>query len=73
MSNRGQDEVVWALSEQDGKEAWAVRIAPAHSQNFPQSKEDRVPPRPWMATDYLAAVVIPKALPVNAVLLPLRA
>ena len=39
MSNRGEDEVVWALSEQDGKEAWVVRIAPAHSQNFPQSKE----------------------------------
>ncbi|MCW5552191.1 MAG: PQQ-binding-like beta-propeller repeat protein [Verrucomicrobiae bacterium] len=39
MSNRGEDEVVWALSEQDGKEVWAVRIAPAHSQNFPQSKE----------------------------------
>src|SRR5438876_5302259 len=39
MSNRGEDEVVWALSEQDGKEAWVVRIAPAYSQNFPQSKE----------------------------------
>jgi alcohol dehydrogenase (cytochrome c) len=39
MSNRGEDEVVWALSEQDGKEIWSVRIAPAHSQNFPQSKE----------------------------------
>src|SRR5881296_1952621 len=39
MSNRGDDEMVWALSEKDGKEMWAVRIAPAHSQNFPQSKE----------------------------------
>ena len=39
MSNRGEDEVVWALSEQDGKEVWVVRIAPAHSQNLPQSKE----------------------------------
>ena len=39
MSNRGEDEIVWTLSEQDGKEIWAVRIAPAHSQNFPQSKE----------------------------------
>jgi len=39
MSNRGEDEMVWALSEQDSKEVWAVRIAPAHSQNFPQSKE----------------------------------
>jgi alcohol dehydrogenase (cytochrome c) len=39
MSNHGEDEVVWALSEKDGKEAWVVRIAPAYSQNFPQSKE----------------------------------
>jgi outer membrane protein assembly factor BamB len=39
MANRGEDEVVWALSEEDGKEGWSVRIAPAHSQTFPQSKE----------------------------------
>jgi outer membrane protein assembly factor BamB len=39
MSHRGQDEMVWALSEKDGKEVWAVRIAPAAPQNFPQSKE----------------------------------
>ena len=39
MSHRGSDEFVWALSEKDGTEVWAVRIAPAHSQNFPQSKE----------------------------------
>src|SRR5206468_1850005 len=39
MSHRGADEVVWALSEKDGKETWAVRIAPAQSQNWPQSKE----------------------------------
>ena len=39
MSHRGSDEFVWALSEQDGKEIWAVRIAPAQAQNFPQSKE----------------------------------
>jgi len=39
MSNRGEDEVVWALAEEDGKEIWAVRIAAVHSQNFPQSKE----------------------------------
>ena len=39
MSHRGSDEFVWALSEQDGKEIWAVRIAPAQPQNFPQSKE----------------------------------
>jgi outer membrane protein assembly factor BamB len=39
MSHRGSDEVVWALSEKDGKEIWAVRIAPAQRQNWPQSKE----------------------------------
>jgi outer membrane protein assembly factor BamB len=39
MSNRGSDEFVWALSEKDGKEIWAVRIAPAPPQNWPQSKE----------------------------------
>ena len=39
MSHRGSDEIVWALSEKDGKEMWAVRIAPAQPQNWPQSKE----------------------------------
>jgi outer membrane protein assembly factor BamB len=39
MSHRGADEIVWALSEKDGKEIWAVRIAPAQRQNWPQSKE----------------------------------
>src|SRR5436190_4642912 len=39
MSHRGADEIVWALSEKDGKEIWAVRIAPAHSTSWPQSKE----------------------------------
>ena len=39
MSHRGADEIVWALSEKDGKEIWAVRIAPAQPQNWPQSKE----------------------------------
>jgi len=39
MSNRGNDEFVWALSEKDGKEIWAMRIAPAPPQNWPQSKE----------------------------------
>jgi outer membrane protein assembly factor BamB len=39
MSHRGSDEIVWALSEKDGKELWAVRIASAQPQNWPQSKE----------------------------------
>jgi len=39
MSHRGSDEFVWALSEKDGKEIWAVRTAAAPPQNWPQSKE----------------------------------
>ena len=39
MSHRGSDEVVWALSEKDGQEIWAVRTAAAPPQNWPQSKE----------------------------------
>ena len=39
MSNRGDDEVVWALSEKDGKEVWATRLGPAFQQKWHQSKE----------------------------------
>src|SRR2546429_1346805 len=39
MSHRGGDEMVWALSDKDGKENWAVRIAPAFTTSWPQSKE----------------------------------
>ncbi len=39
MGNRGQDEVVWALSETDGKEIWTTRIGPAYQQGAPQGKE----------------------------------
>ncbi|HUS34635.1 MAG TPA: PQQ-binding-like beta-propeller repeat protein, partial [Verrucomicrobiae bacterium] len=39
MSHRGKDEMVWALSEKDGKEIWAVRTSGAPAQNWPQSKE----------------------------------
>jgi outer membrane protein assembly factor BamB len=39
MGNRGKDEVVWALSEKDGKELWAMRIGPAYQQRMPQGKE----------------------------------
>jgi outer membrane protein assembly factor BamB len=39
MSNRGADEVVWALSEKDGKELWATRLGSAFGQRMPQSKE----------------------------------
>ena len=39
MSNRGDDEVVWALSEKDGKELWVKRLGPAFKQQAPQGKE----------------------------------
>lgn len=40
MSNRAGDEIVWALSEKDGKEIWVSRLGPAYEQRgFPQSKE----------------------------------
>src|ERR1019366_795070 len=39
MSSRGDDEVVWALSEKDGKELWVVRLGPAVKQQAPQGKE----------------------------------
>src|SRR5436190_5290132 len=39
MSNRGDDEVVWALSEKDGKELWVARLGPAFKQQAPQGKE----------------------------------
>lgn len=39
MSTRGEDEVVWALSEKDGKELWVTRLGPAVQQGMPQSKE----------------------------------
>ena len=40
MGNRGEDEVVWALSEKDGKEAWVTRLGAAFEQRgWPQGKE----------------------------------
>lgn len=39
MSNRGSDEIVWALSEADGKEVWVTRLGPAFRQQMPQGKE----------------------------------
>ncbi len=39
MSNRGEDEVVWALSETDGKELWVTRLGPAFSQRPSQGRE----------------------------------
>ncbi len=39
MSDRGPDEVVWALSEADGKELWVRRLGPAYAQSMRQGKE----------------------------------
>jgi len=39
MSNRGQEEVVWALSEKDGSEIWVTALGPAFQQRAPQGKE----------------------------------
>jgi outer membrane protein assembly factor BamB len=39
MSNRGDKEVVWALSEMDGKELWVTPLGPAFRQSRPQGKE----------------------------------
>jgi len=39
MSNRGEDEVVWALSEKDGSEIWVTRLGPAFEQRPSQGKE----------------------------------
>ena len=40
MGNSGEDEVVWAFSEKDGKEIWKSRLGAAFVQRgMPQSKE----------------------------------
>lgn len=39
MSSRGEDEVVWARSEADGKEVWVRRLGPALTEGMPQGKE----------------------------------
>src|SRR5438477_7452062 len=36
MSNRGHDEVVWAISESDGKPLWVTPLRQATAQQFPQ-------------------------------------
>lgn len=39
LSNRGEDEVVWALSEEDGKQLWVTRLGPAQNEGMPQGRE----------------------------------
>ena len=39
MSTRGDEEVVWCLSEKDGSELWVKKIGPAVNQRAHQSKE----------------------------------
>ena len=39
MANRGEDEIVWALSETDGKTVWVSRLGPAFAQRPSQGRE----------------------------------
>lgn len=39
MGNRGDEEVVWALSEKDGSEIWATPLGPAFRQRASQGRE----------------------------------
>jgi len=39
MSNRGAEEVVWALSEKDGSEIWVTPLGPAFRQQPSQGRE----------------------------------
>jgi len=39
MGNRGNEEVVWALSEKDGSEIWATPLGPALAQRASQGTE----------------------------------
>ncbi len=39
MSNRGDDEVVWCLSETDGNELWVTRVGPACREGGRQGNE----------------------------------
>ncbi|MBM4092219.1 MAG: serine/threonine protein kinase [Planctomycetes bacterium] len=39
MSNRGEDEVVWCLSERDGSSLWVTRLGPACREGGPQGSE----------------------------------
>jgi outer membrane protein assembly factor BamB len=39
MSNQGEDEVAWALSEKDGSQLWVTRLGPAFQQQMPQGNE----------------------------------
>lgn len=39
MSNRGDEEVVWALSEKDGSEIWVRPLGPAFGQRASQGRE----------------------------------
>lgn len=39
LSNRGDEEFVWALSEADGEELWATHLGPALTEGMPQGIE----------------------------------
>lgn len=39
MATRGDEEVVWSLSEKDGKELWSRPVGAKYQQRMPQSQE----------------------------------
>ena len=39
MGSRDQKDLVWCLSEKDGKELWSTPLGETHAQRMPQSKE----------------------------------
>ncbi|MBC8244078.1 MAG: PQQ-like beta-propeller repeat protein [Verrucomicrobia bacterium] len=39
MSSRGEDEVIWSISENDGSELWVTRLGSALTGGMPQGKE----------------------------------
>jgi outer membrane protein assembly factor BamB len=39
MGARGEDQVVWALSEKDGKAIWVTKLQPLPTQKQPQGKQ----------------------------------
>ena len=55
MSSRGEDEVVWARSETDGKEVWPTRLGPALTEGMPQGKKGAGARRRWMGNDFMSS------------------
>ena len=43
MSHRGEDEVVWAISEADGRPLWTTRLGQTLDQEMPQPEPEPAP------------------------------